>query len=89
MLHNSLPSSTPLGNGTIDETHPRYGGIYVDTLSSPEVKKVVESADLILSVGALLSDYNTGSFTYCYNTKNIVEFHSDHMKIRNATFPGV
>ncbi|GMM55125.1 hypothetical protein DAKH74_017410 [Maudiozyma humilis] len=81
--------STPLGKGTIDETHPRYGGIYVGSLSSPEVKKSVESADLILSVGALLSDYNTGSFTYSYNTKNIVEFHSDHMKIRNATFDGV
>ena len=81
--------ATPLGKGTIDETHPRYGGIYVGSLSTPEVKKVVESADLILSVGALLSDYNTGSFTYSYNTKNIVEFHSDHMKIRNATFPDV
>ena len=81
--------STPLGKGTIDETHPRYGGIYVGSLSSDEVKKSVESADLILSVGALLSDYNTGSFTYSYNTKNIVEFHSDHMKIRNATFDGV
>ncbi|KAJ4131354.1 Pyruvate decarboxylase 1 [Fusarium falciforme] len=54
-----------------------------------EVKEAVESADLILSVGALLSDFNTGSFSYSYKTKNIVEFHSDHMKIRNATFPGV
>ncbi|GMM53441.1 indolepyruvate decarboxylase 1 [Maudiozyma humilis] len=81
--------STPLGKGTIDETHPRYGGIYVGSLSRPEVQKSVESADLILSVGALLSDYNTGSYTYSYNTKNIVEFHSDHMKIRNATFDGV
>ncbi|KAJ4148665.1 Pyruvate decarboxylase 1 [Fusarium oxysporum] len=59
------------------------------TLSKPEVKEAVESADLILSVGALLSDFNTGSFSYSYKTKNIVEFHSDHMKIRNATFPGV
>ncbi|GMM57634.1 hypothetical protein DAKH74_042500 [Maudiozyma humilis] len=81
--------STPLGKGTIDETHPRYGGIYVGSLSRPEVQKSVESADLILSVGAILSDYNTGSYTYSYNTKNIVEFHSDHMKIRNATFDGV
>ncbi|KAG0658558.1 Pyruvate decarboxylase 1 [Maudiozyma exigua] len=81
--------STPLGKGTIDETHPRYGGIYVGSLSTPDIKNAVESADLILSIGALLSDYNTGSFSYSYNTKNIVEFHSDHMKIRNATFPGV
>ncbi|CCK72214.1 alpha-keto acid decarboxylase family protein KNAG_0J01330 [Huiozyma naganishii CBS 8797] len=78
---------TPMGKGSIDETHPRYGGIYVGTLSSPAVKKAVESADLVLSVGALLSDFNTGSFSYSYQTKNIVEFHSDHIKIRNALFP--
>ncbi|AET38202.1 indolepyruvate decarboxylase 1 Ecym_2479 [Eremothecium cymbalariae DBVPG len=80
---------TPMGKGSIDEQHPRFGGVYVGTLSSPEVKEAVESADLILSVGALLSDFNTGSFSYSYKTKNIVEFHSDHTKVRNATFPGV
>ena len=81
--------TTPMGKGSIDETHPRYGGVYVGTLSAPDVKKCVESADLILSVGALLSDFNTGSFSYSYHTKNIVEFHSDHIKIKNATFVGV
>ncbi|SCU79342.1 LAMI_0A08394g1_1 [Lachancea mirantina] len=80
---------TPMGKGGIDEKHPRFGGVYVGTLSSPEVKEAVESADLILSVGALLSDFNTGSFSYSYKTKNVVEFHSDYIKIRNATFPGV
>lgn len=81
--------NTPMGKGTIDENHPRYGGIYVGSLSKPDIKNTVESADLILSIGALLSDYNTGSFSYSYKTKSIVEFHSDHMKIKNATFPGV
>ncbi|SCU79093.1 LAFA_0B00672g1_1 [Lachancea sp. 'fantastica'] len=80
---------TPMGKGSIDEQHPRFGGVYVGTLSSPEVKEAVESADLVLSVGALLSDFNTGSFSYSYKTKNVVEFHSDHIKVRNATFPGV
>ncbi|KAK6464232.1 pyruvate decarboxylase [Scheffersomyces coipomensis] len=67
----------------------RFGGVYVGTLSKPEVKEFVENADLIISVGALLSDFNTGSFSYSYKTKNIIEFHSDHTKIRQATFPGV
>lgn len=80
---------TPMGKGVVDEQHPRFGGVYVGTLSKPDVKEAVESADLVLSVGALLSDFNTGSFSYSYKTKNIVEFHSDHIKIRNATFPGV
>lgn len=81
--------TTPMGKSSVDESHPRFGGVYVGSLSEPSVKEGVESADLILSVGALLSDFNTGSFSYSYKTKNIVEFHSDYTKIRQATFPGV
>ena len=81
--------TTPMGKSGINESHPRFGGVYVGTLSEPDVKEAVESADLVLSVGALLSDFNTGSFSYSYKTKNIVEFHSDYTKIRQATFPGV
>lgn len=81
--------TTPMGKSGINESHKRFGGVYVGSLSEPEVKESVESADLVLSVGALLSDFNTGSFSYSYKTKNIVEFHSDYTKIRQATFPGV
>lgn len=80
---------TPMGKSAVNESHPRFGGVYVGSLSEPAVKEAVESADLVLSVGALLSDFNTGSFSYLYKTKNIVEFHSDYTKIRQATFPGV
>ena len=38
--------------------------IYVGSLSHPEIKEKVENAKLILSVGALKSDFNTGNFTY-------------------------
>lgn len=81
--------STPMGKGVVNEHHPRFGGVYVGSLSNPEVKEAVENADLILSVGALLSDFNTGSFSYSYKTKNVVEFHSDYIKVKNATFDGV
>lgn len=81
--------STPMGKSGINEAHPRFGGVYVGTLSSPEVKELVESSDLILSVGGLMSDFNTGSFSYSYKTRSVVEFHSDYTKIKQATFPGV
>lgn len=80
---------TPMGKGLLDERLPQFGGVYVGSLSDPEVAKIVESSDLILSVGALLSDFNTGSFSYHYNTRNLVEFHSDHIKVRSATYNGV
>lgn len=78
--------ATPMGKSAFDESNPRFGGCYVGTLSSPKVAEIVENADLVLSVGALLSDFNTGSFSYGYKTNNIVEFHSDHIKIRKATY---
>lgn len=80
---------TPMGKGGFDEYHPRFGGVYVGSLSDPKVADVVENADLVLSVGALMSDFNTGSFSYHYHTRNIVEFHSDHTKIRSAVFPDI
>jgi pyruvate decarboxylase len=80
---------TPMGKGVVDEQNPRFGGVYVGNLSKPNVKKAVESADLILSIGAILSDFNTGSFSYSYQTRNVVEFHSDYIRIKSAIYQDV
>ncbi|CAH6720121.1 pyruvate decarboxylase isozyme 3 [[Candida] jaroonii] len=82
---------TPMAKGSkyIDETHPQYLGVYVGTLSYPNVKEAVEKSDLIISLGAMLSDFNTGSFSYSYETKNVIEFHSDYTKIKSAQYPNV
>lgn len=53
---------TPMGKGAIDETHANYGGVYAGDGSQPEVSKRVESSDLILTIGAIKSDFNTGMF---------------------------
>lgn len=50
---------TPMGKGAINETDPHYGGVYIGDISLPEVKNAVEESDCILSIGALLSDFNT------------------------------
>lgn len=82
---------TPMAKGSkfIDESHKNFAGVYVGSLSYPNVKEAVESADLVLSLGAMLSDFNTGSFSYSYQTKNVVEFHSNYTKIRSAQYPNV
>src|SRR5277367_1203201 len=50
---------TPMGKGAIDETNPHYGGVYIGANSHPAVRKGVEESDCVLSIGALLSDFNT------------------------------
>lgn len=51
---------TPMGKGAVNETHANYGGVYAGDGSQPHVKQRVESSDLILTIGAIKSDFNTG-----------------------------
>lgn len=45
---------TPMGKGAINEDHSNYGGVYAGDGSHPsQVKGIVESSDLILTIGAL------------------------------------
>lgn len=81
--------TTPMGKSCLNESHDRFAGVYIGSLSNYKVKELADSADLVLSIGALLSDFNTGSFSYSYKTKNVVEFHSDCIKIKQGIYPGI
>ncbi|KAI0373921.1 pyruvate decarboxylase [Pilatotrama ljubarskyi] len=88
--HTNFPVyAAPMGKTAVNESYERYGGIYVGSISSPDVKEKVESAKLIISIGALKSDYNTGEFSYHIPTQRTVELHSDHTRVRFAGFPGI
>lgn len=80
---------TPMGKSALDETHPLYGGIYAGSGSDDAVRKKVEESDLILSVGALKSDFNTAGFSYRTSQLNTINLHSTHTAIRYAEYPGV
>ncbi|KAI5952531.1 hypothetical protein KGF54_003398 [Candida jiufengensis] len=82
---------TPMAKGSrdIDEEDPKFIGVYLGDLSYPETKKLVEESDLVLSLGAVLSDFNTGAFSYSLDTSKVIEFHSDYTKIKNAQYPKI
>ncbi|KAJ6508886.1 pyruvate decarboxylase [Mycena sanguinolenta] len=81
--------SAPMGKTAVSEKYERYGGIYVGSISHPDIKEKVESSKLILSIGCLKSDFNTGNFTYSIPLSRTIEFHSDHTKVQFAGFPGI
>ncbi|TAQ87358.1 hypothetical protein B7494_g4319 [Chlorociboria aeruginascens] len=80
---------TPMGKGAIDETHPNYGGVYAGDGSQPDVQERVESSDLILTIGAIKSDFNTAGFSYKTSQLNTIDFHSAHIIVRYSEYPGV
>lgn len=81
--------SSPMGKTAIDEQHRQYGGIYVGNLTSPAVKDRVEQADAVIGVGFLLSDFNTGSFSYHLPKQSTIELHSDYTLVGYARYDGV
>ncbi|PGH18889.1 pyruvate decarboxylase [Polytolypa hystricis UAMH7299] len=87
---SGLPSFVaPMGKGAIDETLPNYGGVYAGDGSNKGVKDRVEKSDLILSIGAIKSDFNTTGFTYRIGRMNSIDFHSNYMAVRYSEYPGV
>lgn len=80
---------TPMGKGAFDETSEYYGGVYAGTGSLPEVAERVEGSDLVLSIGAIKSDFNTAGFSYHTSQLNTIDLHSDHCTVRYSEYPGV
>ncbi len=81
--------ATPMGKAIVDEDHPQYGGIYVGNLTSDRVKDVVEGADVLITVGSLKSDFNSGNFSYRTPKSRTIELHTDYTTIGYSHYPGL
>lgn len=79
----------PMGKGAVDETLSNYGGVYAGDASNPGVQQRVESADLLLTIGSVKSDFNSGGFSYRTSQLKTIDFHSTYVRVRYSEYPGV
>lgn len=79
----------PMGKGAVDETLPNYGGVYAGDGSNDGVRERVEGSDLVLSIGAIKSDFNTAGFTYRVSQLSTIDFHSNKVCVRYSEYPGI
>ncbi|KAL8694165.1 MAG: hypothetical protein Q9224_003624, partial [Gallowayella concinna] len=87
---SNLPTFVaPMGKGAVNETLPNYGGVYAGDGSNEGVRECVESSDLILSIGAIKSDFNTAGFTYRISQLSTIDFHSNYIRVKYSEYPGV
>jgi pyruvate decarboxylase len=63
---------TPMSKGGINENHPQFRGIFAGNCSTEQVQNEIYNADLILSIGSMNSDFNTGGFTYRLSRKKTI-----------------
>lgn len=78
-----------MGKGIINESHPLFIGNYNGDFSTEGVQKRVESSDCIISIGTVMSDFNTGGFTAKLNVNVTLEIHSNYVQIKHSVYPNL
>ncbi len=61
-----------LSKGTLSEDLPQFAGTYNGELSPDTTKKVVDQADLVLLLGAKITDSVSGSFTQSFTDDQVI-----------------
>ncbi|KAI8646198.1 thiamine diphosphate-binding protein [Parasitella parasitica] len=66
----------PMGKGIVPEEYENYRGCYAGSITIEGIAREVEKADLIIELGSIKSDFNTGGFTYGLDRGKTISLHS-------------
>ena len=85
-----IPFAMPaMSKGVLSESHPLYLGPYNGSRSQPEVRKIVEGADLVLDLGGVIyCDADTGAFSAQINSSKVITVWPDHVEIGSLAQTG-
>jgi indolepyruvate decarboxylase len=87
---SGLPFATMfMEKSVLDEQHPNYIGMYNGTLMNEGVRDFVEGCDLVIEVGAIDSDFNTGAFTAKLDPAKLARITHHRTSIGGKIFPSV
>jgi indolepyruvate decarboxylase len=87
---SGLPFATMfMGKSVLDESQPAYAGMYDGALMNEEVRKFVEGRDRIVTVGAPMTDFNSGAFTARLDPAKTITIGHHRTQVNGKTFTGV
>jgi Pyruvate decarboxylase and related thiamine pyrophosphate-requiring enzymes len=78
-----------LGKTLLSEHHPQFIGLFEGDRSREYVRNRVESADCILKLGALMTDFNTGGFTTNLDDSKMISGNIGFVKIKHHYYENV
>jgi len=78
-----------LGKTVISEHHPQFIGLFEGDRSRDDVSRRIKSADCVLQLGTMLTDYNTGGFSSHLDSLKTISANIGVVKIRNKTYANV
>jgi indolepyruvate decarboxylase len=86
----SLPFATMFGDKSVlDETLPNYIGMYDGKLMNEKVRAFVEGCDLVLGIGAVLTDFDSGSFTARIDHSKSINIQHHSVRVGDGVYNGV
>jgi len=82
-------ATTLLGKTVISEHHCQAIGVYEGYVSRHDVREIVENADVLLCLGAWISDINFGIYTARLEGRHMILANSGRLKIRHHVYEQV
>ena len=82
-------ATTLLGKTVISEHHPQAIGVYEGGVSRQEIRNIVENADVLLCLGAWMSDINLGVYTGRLDGSHMILANSGRLKISQHVYEQV
>ena len=73
----------------MDEQQPAYIGMYDGRLMDEDVRAFVESCDQVVTIGTLMTDFNTGAFTARIDPAKTIDIAHHHTRAGSHAYPNV
>ncbi|HXX77525.1 MAG TPA: thiamine pyrophosphate-binding protein [Ktedonobacteraceae bacterium] len=85
-----LPFATMLmDKSVLEEQHPSFIGMYDGKLMDESVRAFVESSDLVLNIGAMMTDMSTGGFTAHLDPEKTINISHHLTQVGSKVYPNV
>jgi indolepyruvate decarboxylase len=85
-----LPVATSLDSKAVfPEQHPLFVGNYLGEVGSARAREVMEEADCVLMLGALMTDVNTGMYSARFDRRKVVSALHEGVTVSYHRFPDV
>lgn len=77
------------GKGTVNESLVQFAGVYCGALSDDHVRNVVETADVVVTVGFVPADLTTGGFTHVLPVEGLIDLQPTAARVGSNQFKDV
>ena len=81
--------SANMGKGLIDENLPHYVGVWNGAVGTPGVREAAESADLMITLGYLPADTNSGGFSRKIDESKTIHINPHAVVVFGKTYPHI